>query len=581
MITGTSPHRAVALPVLSVALLGLAAAGNGETIVFGGGPGSRAWDQEYSEIAVIDFEANPGSIQPLQNDPEDNISLQLIERGGQITSPNARTVLEVTQSEFEDLLDNMVDGRNTAFEIKIPSATGIILRFDLGERFGVNRIRFYPREGFEEFFLKGYEVLLNDGSEEQQTVSGNPDLRLFRTVERNDDPVVNLDVPLQFVRFIEVKQLIRGEWEIDEFEVFGEGFASAAAYTSKAFDEGRPAIFGSIMWTKQTIGEPTKVSATVSTRSGGTPDPSDSLEWSGWSPPYPAGVRTQIASPAPRQYWQFRVLFQSSDILSAATVDSIAVEVSPALADAVVGEVWPQDAVIGQATELTYWVRSYNSSGFDRLDIETPAPVEVIRSVQIDGADVAWDKEDIEEEDGDIGGVRISFPRITGDDRLLRVAFESIALHYNTVFVGRVFDTQRPQNLPQPLVPGDVGADPVAAGDDLSVTTRVADNRIYFLEAAPAPFTPNGDGVNDQAIVTYDIVNLTGGTPVSVQVYDLAGRLRRVLYSDLDISGRYQRVWDGADDNGQMLSPGVYLVRVEVAADTGTESKTAVVPLVY
>ena len=571
----------MALPILSVALLGFAAAGNGETIVFGGGPGSRAWDQEYSEIAVIDFEANPGSIQPLQNDPEDNISLKLIERGGQITSPNARTVLEVTQSEFENLLDNMVDGRNTAFEIKIPSATGIILRFDLGERFGVNRIRFYPRKGFEEFFLKGFKVSLNDGSEEQKTLSGNPDLRLFRTVERNDDPVVDMDVPLQFVRFIEVKQLIRGEWEIDEFEVFGEGFASAAAYTSKVFDEVRPAIFGSIIWAKATIGEPTEVSATVSTRSGGTPDPSDSLEWSGWSRPYPAGVRTQIASPAPRQYWQFRVLFQSNDILSAATVDSIAVEVSPALADAVVGEVWPQDAEIGQATELTYWVRSYNSSGFDRLDIETPAPVEVIRSVQIDGADVAWDKEDTEDDDGDIVGVRISFPRITGDDRLLRVVFESIALHYNTVFVGRVFDTQRPQNLPQTLVPGDVGADPVAVGDDLSVTTRVADNRIYFLEAAPAPFTPNGDGVNDQTIVTYDIANLTSGTPVSVQIYDLAGSLRRVLYSDLDISGRYQRIWDGADDNGQMVSPGVYLVRVEVATDRGKESKTAVVPLVY
>ena len=267
-------------------------------------------------------------------------------------------------------------GRNTAFEIKIPSATGIILRFDLGERFGVNRIRFFPRAGFEEFFLKGYLVRLNDGSEEQQTVAGNPDLRLFKTVKRNLDPVVDIAVPLQFVRFIEVKQLVRGEWEIDEFEIFGEGFASAAAYTSKVFDENRPAILGGITWATATIGEPTKVSATVSTRSGGTPDPSDSLAWSGWSPPYPAGVRTQIASPAPRQYWQFRVLFQSSDILSAATVDSIAVEVSPALADSVVGEVWPQDAVIGQATELTYWVRSYNSSGFDQLDIETQAPVE-------------------------------------------------------------------------------------------------------------------------------------------------------------------------------------------------------------
>ncbi len=570
----------MALPVLSVALLGLAAAGNGETIVFGGGPGSRAWDQAHSDITVIDFEANPGFIQPLQNDPEENISLKLIERGGQITSPNARTVLAVTQSEFEDLLDNMVDGRNTAFEVKIPKATGIIFRFDLGERFGVNRIRFFPREGFEEFFLKGYEVRLNDGSEEQKTVSGNPDLRLFKTVERNLDPVVDIAVPLQFVRFIEVRQLVRGEWEIDEFEIFGEGFPSAAAYTSNVFDEGQPAVFGGITWAKETIGEPTKVSATVSTRRGSTPDPSDSLKWSGWSPPYPAGVRTPIASPVPRRYWQFRVLFHSSDILSAATVDSIAVEVSPALADSVVGEVWPQDAVLGQATELTYWVRSYNSSGFDQLDIKTQAPVEVIRSVQIDGTDVAWDKEDTED-DGDIVGVRISFPRITGDDRLLRVVFESIALHYNTVFVGRIFDTQRPHNLPQTLVPGDVDADPVAAGDDLSVTTRVADNRIHFLEVAPAPFTPNGDGVNDQAIVIYDIVNLTGGSPVSVQVYDLAGGLRRVLYSDLDIGGRYQRVWDGVDDNGQMLSPGVYLVRVEVATDKGEESKTAVVPLVY
>ena len=82
----------------------------------------------------------------------------------------------------------MVDGRNTAFEIKIPKATGIILRFDLGERFGVNRIRFFPREEFEEFFLKGYLVRLNDGSEEQKTVSGNPDLRLFKTVEPQSRP---------------------------------------------------------------------------------------------------------------------------------------------------------------------------------------------------------------------------------------------------------------------------------------------------------------------------------------------------------------------------------------------------------
>ena len=583
MIIGTSPRTAVALPVLSVALLAIATTGNGETIVFGGGPGSRAWDQAHSEITAIDFEATPGSIHPLLNDPEDNIALQLLALGGKITSPNAHIELEVLPSTMDGLLNRMVDNDgNTAFEIKLPRTTGIRFRVDLGERFGVNRIRFAPREGFEEFFLKGYEVALNDGSEEQTTLSGFPDFRVFKRTERNRNPVVDLPVPLQVVRFIEVRQLVRGEWEIDEFQIFGEGFARAAAYTSSVFDERGPAVFGDITWAMETIGEPAKVSATVSTRSGRTPDPSDGQEWSRWSAPYPAGVPTQIESPAPRRYWQFRVLFQSEDIRSAAVVDSIAVEVSPALADSVVGEVWPQKAVVGPATELTYWVRSYNSNGFDRLDIETPARVEVIRSVQIDGSDVAWDKEDIVDDRGDIVGVRISFPRVTGDDRLLRVVFESILLNYNTVFVGRVFDTRRPERLPLTLIPGDVAADPVAEGNDLSVTTRVVGNRIiHGLDVDPTPFTPNGDGVNDETTITYGIANLSGVAPVSVVVYDLAGRPLKVVYSGLDVSRSFARLWDGTGDDGQKLPPGLYVVRVEVDADTGTESRTAIVPIVY
>ncbi len=563
--------------MISVFALGLAAApAAAETVVIGGhGPGSRTWSESRSVVSVIDFDTNPGFIQPSRHGPEDNIALNLLERGGRITSPNARVVLEISQADLDILLSNMVDGGNEAFVIPGVETRGIIFRVDLGERFGVNRIRFYPREGSEEVYLRGYRVSLNDGSEEQTTLGGQPKMRLFTADDRNSDPVVDLPVPLQFVRFIEVQQLVRGAWEIDEFEVFGEGFPSSASYLSAVFDQGEPAVFGSLLWADQVIGEPTKVKATVSTRSGTTPDPGDTLAWSGWSPPYPAGVPTAVASPAPRRYWQFHVQLRSTEILSAALVDSIAVEVSPALADSLVAEVWPQEALIGRTTELTYWVRSYNSRGFDQLDIETQAPVEVIRSVQIDGSDVAaWDKADID------GGVRISFPRITGG-RVLRVVFESIALRYNTVFTGRVSDSRRPQDLPQALVPGDVAADPAAEGDDLSVTTRFAGHPIHAVEVDPAPFSPNGDGVNDEATITYDIVNLTTRVPVSAVVYDLAGRRRKVVYSGLDGSGRFGRPWDGTDDAGRTLPPGLYLVRVEIDADTGTESRTAIVPVVY
>lgn len=570
------PLVRTALLAFSCLLQGLAPLqGYGETIVLGGSLGTLAWDDHYSETSVIDFDTNPGQIQPAQTGPEDNIALKIFERGGAVTSPNARIVLEISQSLLNERLAHMVSGDNTkAFEVKGGAPTGVIFRIDLGERLGVNRIKFFPRKGFEEFLLKGYELLLNDGSEEQKTLAGTPDFKVFKTEERNLTPTVDLDLPLQFVRFIEVKQLVRGEWEIDEFQVFGAGFASAASYTSKVFDRQQPAIFGDLTWARGSIGEPTKTAAILSTRSGTTPDPSDSLSWSPWSAPYPAGVHTAIESPAPRRFFQFRLLLKTSDILAAATVDSLAFEVSPALADSLVGEIWPQSALIGQNTPFTYAVRSVNSRGFNRLDLKTMAAVDVVRSVQIDGTDVEWEKADTDD------GVQISFPRIVGN-RTLRVAFENVALQYNTFFAGKVSDSQKPDNLPQAVTEGDAASDFEAQGDDLSVEISVGKDLIHSMTVTPVPFTPNGDGLNDEVRVTYDIVNLTDGALVSVEIYDLSGRRVKVLYAGLDPSRRYQRAWDGTDESGAKVQPGIYLVRVEIDADSGSESKTKIVPIVY
>ena len=247
---------------------------------------------------------------------------------------------------------------------------------------------------------------------------------------------------------------------------------------------------------------------------------------------------------------------------------------SPALADSLVGEIWPQKALIGQNTPFTYAVRTVNSRGFNRLELKTMAPVEVVRSVQIDGTDVEWEKTDTED------GVQISFPPIVGN-RTLRVAFENVALQYNTFFAGRVSDSQKPDQLPQVVTEGDAASDFAAQGDDLSVEISVGKDLIHSMKVAPVPFTPNGDGLNDEVLVTYDIVNLTGGALVSVEIYDLSGRRVRTIYSGLDPSRRYQRAWDGTDESGAKVLPGIYLVQVEVDADSGSEGKTKIVPIVY
>ena len=93
--------------------------------------------------------------------------------------------------------------------------------------------------------------------------------------------------------------------------------------------------------------------------------------------------------------------------------------------------------------------------------------------------------------------------------------------------------------------------------------------------------TPNGDGVNDAFAVAYILLKLTQPAPVFFEIYDLGGRLVRRGYAGEDRSGRFARVWDGRDDYGDLVGPGLYLYQVQVAADNETECRTGVVNVVH
>ena len=93
--------------------------------------------------------------------------------------------------------------------------------------------------------------------------------------------------------------------------------------------------------------------------------------------------------------------------------------------------------------------------------------------------------------------------------------------------------------------------------------------------------TPNGDGRNDVARLIYDIFEITGVASLHVEVWDLAGRRVRLLYEGADGIGVYERGWDGRDDAGRLMPPGVYLGRVSMETDTEHVEDTRVVHLVY
>ena len=93
--------------------------------------------------------------------------------------------------------------------------------------------------------------------------------------------------------------------------------------------------------------------------------------------------------------------------------------------------------------------------------------------------------------------------------------------------------------------------------------------------------TPNNDGVNDRVTIEYDLLNLAGSVPATVDIYSLSGqRLSSVPVASV-ASGRFSTQWDGRDEGGKILPPGMYILRLEVAADQGSDAVERIVSLAY
>ena len=564
-----------------VGLLAVAALAT-ENIVVGGDGNGTTWQAAAAVAPVIDFSTRAGWIQPRSVAENTNISAGLLDRGGRVTSPNAQAVLRLTSDVLEERLHSMVDGDpNTAFEAKDVVATGILLVVDLGARFGVNHIRFFPRQAFKSDFMKGYVLSVNDGAFGADIIAASvdklPDKTLVTVMAQdgsNSRDTIDVRFPLQYVRYLRLESTQRFNWEIDELEIFGSGFVPEADYLSEVFDMEQDALWGRLQWATEQVGLPQRSRLIVRTRSGSSPSPDDEPDsWSPWSTPY-RNSGDPILSPAPRRYFQFSMAFESDGLEDGIAVDSLAFEVfRPALAQAIVGEIWPQEVPVGVDTSFVYTIEVTDAQGFDRLEIDTPAPVRALRELRVDDQEIEF------REELGVKGLRVSFARQTGN-RALQVVFDTAVLRYETVFTGRLLDTTREGAIPQVIASGNAASR--FAGDDLSVRVPLQGQRlVYRVSAMPPVFTPNGDGINDYTTITYDLLYLTGQAPVALRVYDLARNQVAELPAAGSGSGRFQLSWDGRDAQGELLLPGVYILQVEVETDNGTERSSSVVTIAY
>ena len=79
--------------------------------------------------------------------------------------------------------------------------------------------------------------------------------------------------------------------------------------------------------------------------------------------------------------------------------------------------------------------------------------------------------------------------------------------------------------------------------------------------------TPNGDRVNDLVQVSYNLFRLPASVPVELRAYSLDGRQVAHLSFAPQAAGPQHLRWDGRDEQGQLLPPGLYLLEVALQSD--------------
>jgi hypothetical protein len=118
-----------------------------------------------------------------------------------------------------------------------------------------------------------------------------------------------------------------------------------------------------------------------------------------------------------------------------------------------------------------------------------------------------------------------------------------------------------PEN--HPCGPQLVGAFPV---NEECVPTAIGDEPVSKLRTELRPPVPNPFN----PITTVEYV-LEVGAHVSLRVYDVAGRLARVLVDQPMTEGVHRTVWDGRDQRGNPAASGVYFLRLEAGPTAQTQ----------
>ena len=543
----------------------------------------------------------------------DNISLGILNRGGSMEALTASTPLRAFDGVwFSAWLAQFVP----------PLEKGAVT-VDLGATFWVDTIRLLSSGIHYANIISSYELKGSDGSRA-------PDRTLIWKTLGTWGSKSGYGFHHHFeptrVRYFMYQNMALGRWitQVSEILVYGEGYLPEVTLTSNLIELGTARNLDTITWEADV---PSGTQVEIRTRTGNelrekkhffnasgveitelkwnaapafargevTVEYLPGNDWSPWSQFY---IRSgdPITSPSPRRYALIQIKLLSDHPDRAASLRSLALRFSKPLATALAGEISPhRDVPMGVPFEFAFFIKPTflpSDPGFDQLLLVAPLSMEMdLVDVRLGHAldfrrrttrdfvrgddglfrDPSGASLDVLKDRSDSLSVRLPETVGPGDLDLLCIRFRSSMFSSGVTFGAYVANSSLPE-IRQKVDSGDVTYFTSSKGS--TVYTAPSPRIVGDVEIGPNPFTPNGDGINDELEIALSVFKIDTAAPVRVSIYDLGARQVAELRQGRGVaSGRYRFLWDGERSSGETVPPGAYLCRISVDADFEEESE--------
>jgi hypothetical protein len=472
------------------------------------------------------------------------------------------------------------DGRaNTAWNIN-DTQLNDGASIDLAQRRLVTGVRVLTEGEDEEDWaknsVKGYAVQVSDDGFRWTEVAVIQNIDQPEQFERTS--LFFEPISTRFVRIViaQVQPLTRAV--IAEIQILGMGRALSGSYTSPAHNLGRGIRknFGRAQWWGDV---PNGTNLSLQFRSADADDPD---AWSPWSNAVSDSI-SQLDVPEPREFIQYRVSMTTESDLLTPRLDSLKIEFTDTFpVSNSMASVEPNLAVLGRDTTFTYTLDlDFNAgdTGVGKVEVDVPSlptdlELTLPAGVQASEPVLFGDK------------IEVNFDGAWNSDGQLTMRFGARLLSNAFTFSTRLFAP----NSDEPLHSEE------DTRLDRSWTVRAGEVRgalLSSIKVNPTVFSPNNDTRNDNTVVEFTLSRVSEPQDVQISILDLSGRLIRDLDSGFITGGQYIRppagldptaepgYWNGKDNEGNTVPPGIYLVRVKAVLEREEEVRVRPVAVAY